>query len=299
MNSPLHDEIAVVPASDFLVAFEVYDVTAAGVLSSLTDECAFREEFRDVAQGVATSGLPTLLMESEQLPSHVAAVLAFPLYRGGEIVSVVALAAARDEAALGVFEIWEPMGVYEEVGLARGYYSKLDRFQNVSSYVRFEKGAGLPGTVWANRRAAVQNDLPNHPGFLRAAGASAEELTSAVGIPVFDDDFVASVVLISSAKSPLARGIEIWTYDEEGFTLHEGSYPSLAACFAMRDGARMGLEEGLPGLARRHGGACVSSDPEVYAAGRTIPSKLTAHRCGLALPYYDEHELTSVVVLLF
>jgi len=288
-----------VQASDFLATFEVYDVTVAGVLSNLTDECTLREEYRDVALQVAREGLPVLITNASELPELVAAVLAFPIYRNGEIVSVVTLAASRNENALGVFEIWEPMGPYAEVGLAYGYYSRLERFQNVSSFIRFEKGAGLPGAVWANRRAAVQNDLPNHPGFLRAAGANAEDLTSAVGIPIFDDDFVASVVLISSAKSPLARGIEIWTYDGESFTLAEGTYPSLPVNIALTDGTRIESEAGLPGLALRHGGACVSSDPEVYAAGREIPAVLMAHRCGLALPYYDGADLTSVVVLLF
>ncbi|MCA8982457.1 MAG: GAF domain-containing protein [Planctomycetaceae bacterium] len=283
------------PASDFLAAFEVYDVTPAGQVSALTEESAFR----DLVQTVAMSGLPTIMTDSSCLPPDVAAVLMFPIYRDGEIVSVIALAASRDSTALGVFEIWEPVGDYSEVGLAQGYYSKLERFQNVSSYIRFEKGSGLPGTVWDNHRAAVHNNLPHHPGFLRSAGAMDEALTSAVGIPIFDDDFVASVILISSAKSPLARGIEIWTLDEHGFTLCEGSYPSLPPCFTLRDGTRLGPDEGLPGMARQHGGACVSSNPEIYAAGRVIPGDQAAQRCGLALPYYDGSVLTSVVVLLF
>jgi hypothetical protein len=283
------------PISDFLASFEVYDVDPSGMVTAATGE----SEFKALVLSTGLSGLPMIVIDPEQLPAGVAAVLLFQIYRDGEIVSVVALAASDNESALGVFEIWEPVGQYDEVRLAQGYYSKLERFQNVSSFIRFEKGSGLPGTVWHRRRAVVHNDLPNHPGFLRAAGASAEALTTGIGIPIFDDDFVASIVLISSAKSPLARGIEIWTPVEDGFVLFEGSYPSLDPCFILPSGARLSSDAGLPGLAQKHCGACVSHDVSVFAAGRRISSELASGHRGLALPYYDGALLTSVVVLLF
>jgi hypothetical protein len=209
------------------------------------------------------------------------------------------MAASDESSALGVFEVWEPVGIHDEVRLAKGYYASLERFQNVSTFVRFEKGSGLPGTVWDRHRAVVHNDLPNHPGFLRAAGASAEALTTAVGIPIFDDEFVASVVLISSAKSPLARGVEIWAADHDGFVLIEGAYPGLAERFALTAGARLCGDSGLPGLAAARGGAAVTDSPACYAAGRSSESgPMEGHR-GLALPCYDGSVLTSVVVLLF
>ena len=281
--------------SDFLASFEVYDVDSSGLVSPAT----VTSDFINLVQSMGLSGLPMIVTDREQLPPGVAAVLLFQVYRDGEIVSVVALAASDQDSALGVFEIWEPVGQFDEVRLAQGYYSKLERFQNVSAYIRFEKGSGLPGSVWHRRRAVVHNDLPNHPGFLRAAGASAEALTTAVGIPIFDDDFVASIVLISSAKSPLARGIEIWTPDGDGFVLLEGSYPSLDASFALASGARLEDGQGLSAMAKQHGGACVSSDVAVFAAGREITPALAAGHRGLALPYYDGALLTSVVVLLF
>jgi len=284
-----------IPVSPFLASFEVYDVVSSGAVIELTET----GELRLVALPTASSGLPRIVDDRESLPKNVAAVLTFPIYRAGQIVSVVALAAAADPAALGVFEIWEPYGEFAEVKLTQGYYSQLDRFQSVSSFIRFEKGSGLPGSVWQRRCAVVHNDLPNHPGFLRAAGASAEALTTAIGIPIFDDDFVASVLLISSSKSPLARGLEIWLPDVDSFSLLEGSYPSLDPCFHLPPGARLAGNHGLPGLAQQHGGACVSHQPDQYAAGRAIPHEQAQQHSGLALPYYDDAELTSVVVLLF
>lgn len=284
-----------IPVSQFLASFEVYDVAPSGTVTEMTNT----GKLRPLVLPTASSGLPQIVNDRQSLPETVAAVLAFPIYRAGQIVSVVALAAAAEPEALGVFEIWEPHGEFAEVKLTQGYYSQLDRFQNVSSFIRFERGSGLPGLVWQRRRAVVHNDLPNHPGFLRAAGASAEALTTAVGIPIFDDDFVASVVLISSSKSPLARGIEIWSPDADGFFLLEGSYPSLDHCFHLPPGARLDRDSGLPGLARQHGGACVSHQPDQYAAGRSLSREQAQKHSGLALPYYDDAVLTSVVVLLF
>ncbi len=282
-------------ASQFLASFEVYDVQASGAVTEVTETA----ELRSIVLPTAMSGLPRIVDDRSLLPEDVAAALVFPIYRDGHIMSVVAFAAAADPAALGVFEIWEPHGEFEEVKLTQGYYSKLDRFQNVSSFIRFEKGSGLPGAAWQRHCAVVHNDLANHPDFLRAAGASAEELTTAVGIPIFDDDFVASVVLISSAKSPLARGVEIWIPDSDGFSLLEASYPSLDRSFWLPSGARLKSDSGLPGMAQQHGGACVSDQACQYAAGRTLSAEQASGHRGLALPYYDQAELTSVVVLLF
>jgi hypothetical protein len=230
------------PLSEFLAFIEVYDVDAGGTLIPRAES----SELQAIACPTAASGLPQIVTDSSMLPPDIAAVLIFPIYRDGEIVSVVALAAAEDEAALGVFEIWEPEGP-----------------------------------------------------FLRAAGASAEELTTAVGIPIFDDDFVASVVLISSAKSPLARGIEIWVPQGDAFSLLEGSYPGLGLDFQLAAGTALAAGTGLPGMAAAHGGACISSEAAVYAAGRKLLAEQVAAHRGLALPYYDQDVLTSVVVLLF
>jgi len=283
------------PISDFLSRFEVYDVDQSGQSSAVTRD----DRLHSLVHSVASGGLPEVVTDRSRLPDGIAATLIFPVYRGGEIVSVVAIAASDHPSALGVFEVWEPVGAHDELRLSSGYYSSLERFQNVSTFVRFEKGSGLPGTVWDRHRAVVHNDLPNHPGFLRAAGASAESLTTAVGIPIFDDEFVASVVLISSAKSPLARGVEIWAADGDGFVLIEGAYPGLAEHFWLAAGTRLAGDAGLPGLAAGRGGASVTDDPACYAAGRRADvGPLDGHR-GLALPCYDGSMLTSVVVLLF
>ena len=279
----------------FLRSFEIYDVGPAGAVIAITD----RTDFKSFAMEVAATGQPMVVVDKERLAVDVAALLVFPVYKSGMVTSVVVFAASNSPDAIGVFEVWEPTGSFDDVKLTLGYYPKLERFQNVSSFVRFEKGIGLPGQVWHRHRAVVHDDLPNHPGFLRAAGASAESLTTGIGIPVFDDDYVASIVLISSKKTPMARGFEVWIPDADGFTLLEGAYPDVGPEYSLLPKTKLRADEGLPGQAASHGGACVSMNPAVFAARRQLAAGGAKIHSGIAIPHYEGSVLTSVIVMLF
>lgn len=291
----MNPEIASPNTIAFLRSFELYDVNESGEIVAVTD-CA---EFKPFVEQVVGSGQPILVLDKGELPFDIAALLLFPIFRGGKVISVVVFAASNSADAIGVFEIWEPVGTYDDVKLTRGYYPKLDRFQNVSAFVRFEKGIGLPGQVWHRHRAVVHHDLPNHPGFLRGAGASAEALTTGIGIPVCDDDFVASIVMISSQRSPLARAFEVWVPDSDGFTLLESAYPNVGCEYSLAPKAKLRTDEGLPGMAAAQQGACVSMNPAVFAARRQVAAGGAKLHSGLAIPYYDGETLTSVAVMLF
>ncbi len=143
------------------------------------------------------------------------AYLHIPTFHGDELTSVVSLLGKSPEQAVGVFEVWKPDGVYGDLKLSSGFYGRLDRFENVSSFVRFEPGSGLPGQTRSQLRALLHDQLPNHAGFLRAAGASADDLQTAIGIPLVAADFVASVVVISSRTAPLAKRMEVWSPQSE------------------------------------------------------------------------------------
>ncbi|GAA5507161.1 GAF domain-containing protein [Novipirellula caenicola] len=226
------------------------------------------------------------------------AALAFPVFRADAIVSIVVLATAANDQTPGVFEVWSPVGVYEEVALSSGYYGNLARFQNVSSFIRFEKGSGLPGQVWNSLRSIIHNDLANHPGFLRAAGASAGTLETAIGIPVAGENYVASVMLLSSKATPMARGFEVWRADADGgYTLESASYPDPGIELSI--GTSMPANSGIPALASEHGGATVSENPAILRSGRSFGEDVTPIQGCLAIPFYESDAITSVTVLLF
>ncbi len=249
----------------------------------------------------AERGFPIVVAEEEE---PQIAVLCIPVFCSGQLTSVVALKVGDDDARvqasppIGVLEVWQPIGRYRELNLTSGYFGQLDRFQNVSSFVRFEKGMGLPGQVWAFGHAIIHDDLRNHPGFLRAAGASADALTTAIGIPVVRGDFIATVVLISSKTTPLARGFEVWTAGEDTFELQACSYAETNDSIALAEGTRVRSGTGVLGQVQSSGQAILSDRPELINSGR--PDHGGGEIGGvLAIPVFESDKLSSVTSLLF
>lgn len=231
------------------------------------------------------------------------AVLNIPIYQADQVVSVVRLATrpmlAGDDgksAPTGALEIWKPCGDYADLGLADGFYGKLERFQNVSSFVRFESGRGLPGQVWASGRAVIHDDLANHPGFLRSAGASAESLDMAVGLPVGDSDPVSAVILISSDQTPIVDGLEIWSIEGDEFVLRESRYTDDAELsLRHQPGQTLPLQSGLAGLVLQHGGATTSTNSAILSVGG---DRSVSWQSGLAIPIFIDGEPVEVVTML-
>ncbi|KAA5539703.1 GAF domain-containing protein [Roseiconus nitratireducens] len=240
------------------------------------------------------------------LPGGTAAVLTIPVYREQELRSLVLLAAKHDPPPavvhpepVGVFEVWEPVGPYEEVALASGYYGRMERFQNVSTFVRFERGNGLPGQVWEQQTAVIHDDLGNHPGFLRAAGASADLLQTAVGIPVIADQFRSSVLLLSAHRTPIARGFEVWRRSDDEFVLQQASYFELGSACQVSPGTTMKRDAGWAELLLQAGGAVLSVEPTILTHAIEFPEDQVVPDCGIAIPRFDGQSLVSFMTMLF
>jgi hypothetical protein len=222
--------------------------------------------------------------------------LLLPVFNGSELLSVVSLQIGTGNDLVGVTEIWEPVGPYEEVKLTAGSFGPLERFQNVSSFVRFEKGNGLPGQVWETTQSVIHDELANHPGFLRAAGASAGSLETAIGIPVFSDRFVATVVLIGSVNAPIANACEVWARVDERYELQSARYQACENQTRFEVGQSMGFDAGLFGLVNEHRGAAISTNKDTLLAERSDWQEIAL---GLAIPSYVDGKVTSVTKLLF
>lgn len=241
-----------------------------------------------------TTGLPSIKQSFEDEDDCV--VMSVPVYRNAKIISLAVFVGNTDPGRVGVLELWQPIGEYDELNLTGGYYGALDRFQNVSSFVRFEKGSGLPGQVWRNHCFVVHDNLPSHVGFLRAAGASAESLQVAFGIPVFAETFLASAVLISSDASPIARGYEVWRRTDECFQLESKAYQRLDESLMLDEGSTLALQGTLPALAIEKGSVCISEDREVVYCGR--PDHQGKPCKGIAIPFFEADRVTNVLTLL-
>ena len=223
------------------------------------------------------------------------ASLSLPVFAGDTLTSVVTLVVTDPEAA-GVFEIWEIVGEYEELGLDCGYFGKLERFQNVSSFVRFEKGAGLPGQAWSQELTIVHDHLAKHPGFLRAAGASADALSTAIGIPLFrGTDFLATSVLISSSSTPIAKTVEVWKHTEPGFELQSRAVAGSDAPTVLGNDVHVGADCGLLGACVSAKSAVLTDDlRQLELASGQEALNLDDVVGGLAIPTYVGDELRCV-----
>lgn len=245
------------------------------------------------AQACRSSGLPYLINGAN---GQAASIFCLPVFCGAELRSIVSFVArANNPGASGVFEIWSPKGLYQDLGLSSGYFGDLERFQNVSSFVRFEKGSGLPGQAWVSGRSIIQDNLKNHPSFLRAAGASADSLQTAIGIPIFSTEFLATAALISSQQSPIANAFEIWipTADDQ-FELADCAYSALADALRLTQGHRIPSDGSLCGQVATLQNAVLCEDPAVIFAGRSCPSSATA----IAIPTFVDGELSSITSLV-
>lgn len=292
-----------IPSNCFLSGIGVFDVNEDDQLEGDSSAPGFAIAEKSLASGTAE-------VNSNGLPVDSSSAIAIPVFRGRKVVSVVCLIArVKDETVedpIGVFEVWEPIGAYEEVALKAGFYGKMERFQNVSSFVRFEKGNGLPGQVWQNRCGIIHDQLSEHPGFLRAAGASADLLRTAIGIPVADEAFHASAVLISSQSTPIARGMEVWKVlqDSSEFELASAAYYQLGDGYALPIGTQTTAfqrngNETLFAKVRDSKRAVVIDDPDMLLAGRNPEDALPGPTSGLAIPFFDGQTLTSITMLLF
>lgn len=290
--------IASLPETSFL-----NDVRAYTIENATDIVTAIGAPIESLVQRSLDSGTAELSTVDEETFPDSSAAIAIPIYRSSHIVSVVVLSAKQlsddHDRLVGVFEIWEPQGSHEELGLKAGYFGKMERFGNVSSFVRFEKGSGLPGQVWQQCSGVIHDELANHPGFLRAAGASADLLVTGIGIPIASETYHGSVLLLSSGVSPIARGMEVWQVHEDSFSLLGGAYPGLGNRIALSAETSLSLDEGLPGMARQMGSACLCDQVETVLSGRGRDAALPESISGLAIPFFDGETLTSVTTLLF
>lgn len=289
------------PTHSFVSGVHVLPVQDSVVQSGDAD--GLDQAFGGMISKCIKNRTPVIESADPQDDSAIAA-LCFPVFKNDEIVSLVVMLATKQlpqelgiDELVGVFEIWCPEPPHEEVALSAGYFGKMERFSNVSSFVRFERGTGLPGQVWEKRQAVIHDDLSNHPGFLRAAGASADLLQTAVGIPIFGTDFIASVLLISSDRTPIARGFEVWHRAEDSFELLGSSHVEFDEAFSATPRSDAGKQ--WASKIEEAGGAVMVTDPATLACGRDVPADGCVPSSGLAIPQFSGDAIDSFLVLLF
>ena len=136
------------------------------------------------------------------------ALLAIPVYRDYDLVNVVVFGVTDGN---GGIEIWS-RDERDELAISGAYYEGLPSFEFISQYVRFPKGAGVPGACWKDGRPRIVPRPHAAPGFIRSFDKDPAHLADCIGLPIGREyGFAGSVILLLSDESkPFARNFDLW-----------------------------------------------------------------------------------------
>lgn len=117
------------------------------------------------------------------------------------------------ETFIRVAEVWEPTPDGSLLELAGGLYGAAPTFGALSQGLCFGRAEGLPGHAWDEGRPILLERLQN-TSFRRTEAAQAAGLGCALGLPVFVDDRLTSVVVLLCGEAASLQGaIELWHND--------------------------------------------------------------------------------------
>ena len=117
---------------------------------------------------------------STQNGLELTALIAYPIIHGHDVLSVVVLGIG---CGPGAFEVWS-RDDRDELSISASYYSGLKSLEFISRYVRFPKGAGLPGVVWKSRQPKLVVNLAKSPDFMRSFDSGETQPDTGLGLPV-------------------------------------------------------------------------------------------------------------------
>lgn len=215
------------------------------------------------------------------------ALIAYPIMRGHDVLSVVVFGISDGP---GAFEIWS-RDDRDELSISASYYSGLKSLEFMSRFVRFPKGAGLPGTVWKTGLPKLAPDLGRNSNFMRSCHADEADLTTGLGLPVGSAAGHAEsiLLLLSSQSVPIALAFEIWT--PGAVTADSTELRCIAADWSAV------VEDGMRSPMECHGTLLSAWTTGLPAFSTEFESPSV--RAILAVPVYRNTERVAVVLFVF
>lgn len=227
--------------------------------------------------------------------SGINCAIALPIFAGQFLLSVIVFLCGDEDDLAGAIEVWgKKPDRPKEMHLMDGYYGSLKKFEWVSRRMSFQKGSGLPGTIWDYRIPQIVADLSSSASFLRASNAKLDGITTAFGIPfMYDDQREFVLTFLSARGTPIARRFEIWLPDREHkvLTLYTGHSEIPHDVFSFQE---IEKGQGLIGQVWQTGCPAISHNPieEGFINKNEITDNLKA---SVAIPVIEDGALNSVV----
>ena len=220
----------------------------------------------------------------------IKALLAIPVYNDYTLVNVVVFGLT---AGHGGVEVWS-RDDRDELAINGAYYEGLESFEFISQYVRFPKGAGVPGACWRDGRPRIVSQPQLAPNFIRSFDKDPATPSLCIGLPIGREyGFAASIILLlSDADKPFARNFNLW-HCESAASCEEEPHPTIKFLNPSVDVADFDLS------------VCQSICDRVAATRQTIlltsaeDGLPAGYRFGVVIPFFVNESINDLAVLLF
>ena len=199
-------------------------------------------------------------------------------------------------------EVWEPNEDHSRLLLTQSSYRDADAMADISKDLSFAIDEGLPGDVWKTRMPVIYRRLTSGP-FRRTAAAAAAGLTTGVGIPIFCESNVVSIVLLLlDGGESLKTVIEHWRVSPTSnrYELFGGIYSNCEKLRRLSEHVFFPIGEGLPGfIAERQMPYIGTRFADDSNAVRGVAIAAEQLHSGLGMPLTDSGAASDDVLLLF
>ena len=231
---------------------------------------------------------------------ELTALVAYPIMKGHDVLSVVVFGISDGPGAI---EVWS-RDDRDELSISASYYFGLKSVEFMSRYVRFPKGAGLPGTVWKTGQPKLAVDLPHNSNFMRSFTTDEAILHTGLGLPVGStaghSDSI--LLLLSSYGKPIASAFEIWLPTDVAepstqFQCVAADWNAIQANGTTLVGSV--TCDPIVASALRSGRPEFSTDAQASFSMRTTADNFDGIRAVLAIPVYKGSQKFAVVVMVF
>lgn len=202
---------------------------------------------------------------------------------------------------LKVVEVWTP-AENGQLTVDSAIYQGVEAFEEASRNLTLAEGTGLPGWVWSAGVPVLFDDL-NSADFVRNEAAAESNLGAGFGLPVFDGDDLAAVMIFLFDSHELATGaFESWLPNDvrNELELGTGYYSKLERFRRLSQYLRFPYGAGLPGeVWQTLTPALISRLGEAAQFLRASGAEADGLESGLAVPVVQSTDtLRSVFVML-
>lgn len=211
-------------------------------------------------------------------------MIAIPVYCEFTLLNVIVIGFDSGNSGL---EIWT-RDDRDELSISGSYYDGLASFEFISRYVRFPKGAGLPGSCWKTGRPRIIENPSKDPDFIRSFDRDPTEPVQCVGLPISREyGFPASILLLlSDIERPLAKRIDILRCES---VETDGVFgPKLTESHSGENAPWM--QPILDSVGKFQTAMALEPGSELLPEG---------YRYGLVMPFFADKQIEDLVVMLF